>query len=182
MIGRRADIYALVKALVGADTVIWADQNAPRPALPYWTLRLSSRRSIGWDDHGQGVNGVGIATVDGIREETLSLQCIGVDALDKACAVRDALAKRTIQAAWYATGLAIFDRGNVLNVPYKLDNEQLEPRGALDLILRYAVTDTDDVGLIETVETSAEYAQPGTGTFLADENLDQTITAVYTGP
>lgn len=182
MIGRRADIYALVKALVGADTVIWADQNAPRPALPYWTLRLSSRRSIGWDDHGQGVDNAGTETIGGIREETLEVQCIGTDAFDKVCAVRDALAKRTVQAAWYATGLAIFDRGNVLNVPYKLDNDQLEPRGAMDLIMRYAVTDTDVVGAIETVEIAAEYAHPGTGTFLADENLDQTITAVYTGP
>lgn len=181
MNGRRADIYALVKALVGADTVIWADQNAPRPALPYWTLRLSSRRSIGWDDYGQGVDTLGTETIGGVREETLEVQCLGADAFDKVCAVRDALAKRTVQAAWYATGLAIFDRGNVLNVPYKMDNEQLEPRGVMDLILRYAVITTDVVGAIETVNTTGEYAQPGTGTFLADENLDQTISSVYTG-
>lgn len=181
MNGRRADIYARVKALAGAETVIWADQNSPRPALPYWTIKLASRRSIGWSDYGQGAP-AGIMTIGGVREETLMIQRMGTGSYDAVSAFRDALAKRTVQAAWYATGIAIFDRGQVLDVPFALDNAQLEPRATMDLFIRYAVTDTDDVGMIETVEIAAEYVPPENGTVLADENLDQTITAVYTGP
>jgi hypothetical protein len=107
---------------------------------------------------------------------------MGTGSYDAVSAFRDALAKRTVQAAWYATGIAIFDRGQVLDVPFALDNAQLEPRATMDLFIRYAVTDTDDVGMIETVEIAAEYVPPENGTVLADENLDQTITAVYTGP
>jgi len=180
MNGRRADIYARVKALAGADTVIWADQNAPRPALPYWTIKLASRRSIGWDEYGQGTDANGIQTYGGVREETLLIQRIGDGSYDAVSAFRDMLAKRTVQAAWYATGIAIFERGAVLDVPYPLDNAQLEPRATMDLFIRYAVTDTDDVGAIETVTTAAEYETPASSP-VADSNLDQTIIAVYTG-
>ena len=31
----KATLYTLVKALIGAETLVFADQNAPRPPLPY---------------------------------------------------------------------------------------------------------------------------------------------------
>lgn len=178
MDGRRADIYGLVKAMVGADTVIWADQNAPRPASPFWALKLATRRDMGWHEYSQGVSDAGVMTVKGQREEVLMVQRIGAGALDAACSFRDDLMKITARDAWFAKQLTIGDIGNMLDLPFVLDGGEIEPRAAVDITLRYAVRVSDTVGAIETVTTQATYANivPDGG-----EGLDQTITIVYTG-
>lgn len=181
MDGRRADIQARVAALVGGEVVIWADQNAPRPALPYWTLRLQTQASLGTPDYSQGVTAGGVQTVDGVREETLQVQRLGPGAFDRVAQLRDDLGRLSILAAWQAVGLAVFRTGDVQNAPFKLDGEQLEPRAALDLFLRYNARTLDTVGAIETVTTAAGYVTPASAP-AENADLDQIISVVYTGP
>ena len=75
----KADIYTLVKQLIGSEVLIFANQNAERPVLPYWTINISTRRSIGDDGFSQGVTDDGDQKVTGVREATVQIQRFGVD-------------------------------------------------------------------------------------------------------
>ena len=76
-INLKPNLYALVKALIGAETLVFADQNAPRPALPYWTIRVQVQRAVGRDYYSQGVTNDGDQQIDGVREATVQVQRIG---------------------------------------------------------------------------------------------------------
>ena len=163
-------LRTLVKALVDAEELIFADQNSPRPSLPYWTMRLSVQRKVGTDERGSGVTALGIQTVKGVREGTLQLQRYGADS-DLRCAdVRDSLSKQTVRDAWRVAKIAAYDVGDVLNVPYKLDNSQLEPGSRVDIFIRFGTSLNDDVSAIETVQTEVK--------FDSKPDLTETLTVV----
>lgn len=175
----KTTLYTLVKALVGAETLVFADQNAPRPPLPYWTLRLSAQRKVGDDAYSQGVDTNGDQLVSGVREITVQVQRFGPDSDVKCADLRDNLSRTTILEEWQRQKIALYDLGDVLNVPYKLDNSQLEPRSSVDLFVRFGTELLDRVGVIETVETSAGYVTNQTPGF--DEpnpDLAEVITVV----
>lgn len=175
----KATLYTLVKALIGAETLVFADQNAPRPPLPYWTLRLSAQRQVGKDSYSQGVDDNGDQLVSGVREITVQVQRIGTDS-DVSCAdLRDNLSRTTILEEWQRQKIALYDVGDVLNVPYKLDNSQLEPRASVDLFVRFGTELLDRVGVIDTVETSAGFVTNQTpGLNEADPDLAEVVTVV----
>ena len=175
----KATLYTLVKALIGAETLVFADQNAPRPPLPYWTIRLAAQRAVGEDAYSQGVDVNGDQLVSGVREITVQVQRFGLDS-DIACAdLRDNLSRTTVSEAWQLQKIALYDVGDVLNVPYKLDNSQLEPRASVDLFVRFGSKILDRVGAIEVVGITAGYETvdltPG---FDANPDLAQGITVV----
>lgn len=153
----KATLYTLLKALVGAETLVFADQNAPRPPLPYWTLRLSAQRKVGDDAYSQGVDTNGDQLVSGVREITVQVQRFGPDSDVKCADLRDNLSRTTVLEEWQRQKIALYDLGDVLNVPYKLDNSQLEPRSSVDLFVRFGTELLDRVGAIETVATTAGY-------------------------
>lgn len=178
----KTKLYTLLKAGIGSETVIWSDQNSPRPAFPFWTLRLQSFRSVGESDTGQGVSNAGAQAVQNVREATVAVQRFGMDS-DLACqGLKDTLTMTSVSDQWYVNKIALFDVGNVVNLTAKLDNSQLEPRAALDLFIRFnsIVTDTGaGVGAIETVEAVGEYGLlDSNGAFDAIEDLTHTVTIV----
>ena len=175
----KATIGALLKAVIGSETLIFADQNAPRPALPYWSMRIASRRAIGEDAYSQGVDANGDQKVSGVREVTVQVQRFGADS-DVVCAdLRDKLSRTTVIEAWQAEKFALLNVGDVLNIPYKLDNSQFEPRASLDLFVRFGTELLDRVGWIDTVETSAEYVTNQTlGFDDSNDDLTEVITVV----
>jgi hypothetical protein len=179
MINLKPDLYALVKALVGAETLVFADQNAPRPALPYWTIRVQVRRVVGGDYYSQGVTDDGDQQIDGVREATVQLQRIGADSDYKVAELRDNISKTTVLEQWQLKGLALYNTGDVQNIPFPLDKSQLEPRAALDLFIRFGSKILDRVGVIESVDIGAGYetvnSTPG---FDANADLAQNITIV----
>lgn len=175
----KATLYTLVKALIGAETLVFADQNAPRPPLPYWTIRLAAQRAVGEDAYSQGVDVNGDQLVSGVREITVQVQRFGPDS-DVACAdLRDNLSRTTVSETWQVQKIALYDVGDVLNVPYKLDNSQLEPRASVDLFVRFGTELLDRVSWIDTVEMSAGYVTNQTQGF-DDPNPDlaEVITVV----
>ena len=175
----KATLYTLVKALIGAETLVFADQNAPRPPLPYWTLRLAAQRAVGEDAYSQGADANGDQLISGVREITVQVQRFGPDS-DVACAdLRDNLSRTTVSETWQVQKIALYDVGDVLNVPYKLDNSQLEPRASVDLFVRFGTELLDRVGWIDTVEMDAGYVTNQTQGF-DDPNPDlaEVITVV----
>jgi hypothetical protein len=163
-------IYTLLKATIGAETLVFADQNAPRPPLPYWTMRLTVQRAIGSHPYSQGTTDLGDLTIMGTREATVMVQRYGDDSDTKCPDLRDEFSKTSIMESWQLAKIALYDIGDVKNIPFPLDKSQLEPRASLDLFVRFGTELIDRVGIIEQVDM--------TGTFDGNVELIQTVSVV----
>jgi hypothetical protein len=150
-------LYALLTPMLAGELLVFADQNAPRPALPYWTLNVSPRRHLGRDGYSQGVDDDGDQDVFGAREATAQVQRIGNDSDTYVQDLRDNLSKISVQEQWQVSGVSLFNTGDVLDVPFPMDNNHLEPRAVMDLFVRFGTKVIDRVGIIETVVADATY-------------------------
>jgi hypothetical protein len=157
MIDFKSDLYTLLKGVIGSETLIWADQNSPRPPFPYWTARVSVGRAIGEDSYGQGTNDNGDINIRGVREATVQLQRIGTDSDFHVGNFRDKLSKITVMEEFQKKDIALYDWQNVLNVPFQIDSTRYEPRATIDLFVRFATVLTDRVGFFENVEVNSTY-------------------------
>lgn len=168
----KGKLYTLVKASIGSETLVFSDQNSPRPALPYWTIRVQSIRRLGSEDYSQGVTNDGDQTITGAREATLAIQRFGPDS-DISCQnLVDTLQKTTVREAWQAQDISCYETGDVLNISTTLDKSIIEPRAAVDLFVRFGASFVDTVGAIETVVNTGQTDQA-----IDDENIDVVATA-----
>lgn len=147
-------LYTLLKTIIGAETVIWSDQNSPAPALPYWSMRIQSARKIGDGYYSQGVTDLGDQTILGVREATVAVQRFGADSDLKCQELVDNLQKTTVSEAFAKQKINCYETGDVLNVSQLMDKTIIEPRAAVDLFIRFGASITDNVGAIETVEVT----------------------------
>ena len=152
------DLMALIQPLAGG-TVIWMDQNAPRPALPYCAMKIMSVRQKN-RDHYSDVDDSGIQTVAGDREFTLNIQryqAYGVDGVTgKLQAIADKLRLISVIDKFKSKGLVAFNAAQVQDISALLDKTQIEKRASLDIFIRYRSVQTDDVGLIETANIQGQ--------------------------
>lgn len=157
------DIYAVIQPLVGG-TVIWMDQSAPRPALPYIGMKLMSRRRVK-KDHYDNPDDNGLQRVQGDREFTLAIQryqAYGPDSVTGILqSLSDKLLLQSVNDKFFAKGLVAFNVGPVQDISALLDKTQIEKRASLDIFIRYGVTQMDNVGIIDTV--NAEGRDNGVG-------------------
>ena len=149
-------LYTLIKAQVGSEELIFSDQNAPRPALPYWTMRVQSFRRLGSEFFGQGVDSLGVQDIFGTREATIAIQRYGEDSDLKCQELVDNLSKTTIREAWAAQKISCYETGDVLNISQLLDKSIIEPRAAVDLFIRFGGKIQDEAGAIESVEMAGD--------------------------
>lgn len=155
-------LYALLATLVPTgEVLVFANQNSPRPALPYWTLRTQGLKAVGQDETGQEVDVAGQLKVWGVRELTCTLQRIGTGADNAVADVRDLLSTVSVREAWMTEEVALFDAMDVQNVPFPMDDNHLEPRALFDFRVRFGTRLLDTVGIIETVNVAADYAVEG---------------------
>lgn len=130
---------------------IWADQNAHRPNKPYGTLKIIPGFSkIGATDNiTHKLDGV--FNVAGTREFTLSLNCYGDSALERANFVSSSIEKPTVIETFSAAGLVVVRVEQVNDLSKTMDNAY-ETRSQIDVRFRLKTIVEDDVGIIETVE------------------------------
>lgn len=148
-------LHTLISALAG-EVVIMADQNSPRPVLPYWTMRLNTQARLGRDSQSNNVDNNGIQIVRGVREATCQLQRYGANAFDICNDLRNNLSKQSELDKWQLAKVSVYNSSNVLNVPFKLNDLQFEPRATVDLFIRVGIELQDNVGVIETVTTTMQ--------------------------
>lgn len=163
----KSKLYTLIKAAIGSEALIFADQNSPRPAMPYWTMRVQSSRRLGSEHYSQGVTDDGDQTVTGVREATVAIQRFGPDS-DLSCqALVDTLQKTTVKETWQLQDISCYETGDVLNISTVLDKSVIEPRASVDLFVRFGAELLDRVGIIETVTTTGQTDQD-----IDDEDID----------
>lgn len=149
------DIYSLFSTLIGS-TVIFADQNKPRPALPYTAIKIGSMRYVN-QDHYSDADNLGIQTVKGDREFTLSIQNYGKN--DCVTFLNDVVGKLRLNTnidKFMAKKIVPFNTSAVLDISGLVDNTNIEKRASLDVFMRVKSTMTDNVGYISQANVEGD--------------------------
>lgn len=164
-----AAILAWFKASSGLSAVIWANQTAPQPALPYATLLIRPPARLAAQDDVQevyvGSNPAGQEVElrqKGVREISVSCQVFSA-AVRGAGTAREILAKAqtgletpSLRQALYQAGLSVVDEGAITDVSALVETKY-QSRAAMD-VLFYCVDEvTEKTGYIETVNYDATY-------------------------
>jgi hypothetical protein len=162
-------LHAWVSAALAFD-VIWADQNAPAPAIParggrYGTIRLTGPFGQGAElasatnlsnPAGQEIE----QTVSEQQEWSLSVQVYGANARAQLAGAKLKLQLPAALEALRAAGVAVVDVGDTQDVS-ALVGSQIETRALMDVRIRTVDSATERTGYIDRVGISS----PFTGKF-----------------
>ena len=129
---------------VTGKTAIMANQNAPRPALPYYTWSENTISKMG-EDYADAT------AVVGNRDFTVSIQGFGDGVLSGLEDLRTSLGKPSVQIALRAKNIIVVDSGAVTDLT-GLDDTKWVERSQCDFIFRTSAEVTTGDGIIETVE------------------------------
>lgn len=169
----KTDLFALYDPLI-TETVIWADGNSPRPALPYVAMKVMGIRRINGDHYSESIGVDGLQTVKGDREFTLNIQRFGTDSVEALDLLANKLRLTTNIEKFNTAKLPIVDAEDVVDVAALLDKAQIEPRASLDVFMRLKSSLTDQVGYIDTVEIETVYIRPD-GTDMPMETITVSV-------
>lgn len=142
-------IYDIVTSIAGM-TVIWRDQNAPRPTKPYMTLGFGTSNP---SDHPTR----GALTVDGKQDVTkwvtsvLQVMCYGSDSYMRLLDLSTRLGFTTVGDRCQAANIGLGRFVSLNNLPVAVDKSQYEDRSILELEVLWVNTLTDEPGRIEQV-------------------------------
>lgn len=151
-------IRPLIEELTGIRC-IWDYQNAPKPANPYISLRLSSERNIGTETR-RRKDGTGIVDVVSQKEATLSVNAFGPGTIDICNMLWTSLQRPTIVDRCFAAGMAFIRAEDAQDLTQLLDGRGWEERANIDLIVTYGRSVEDNPGWIETVFLEGELGEP----------------------
>lgn len=143
-------ICTLLQPILGG-TVIWADQSAPRPALPYTTLRLGVVTPIG-EPHYSDSDNSGVQTVLSVRESVLNVQRFGPGSVAALQTFTDKMQLNTNLDKFSVQAMSLFDMSPVTDIAELLNGISIEPRASVDVSIRWTSSQTDTVGVVQTVE------------------------------
>lgn len=163
-------LYNWLVSLSTGFSVQWADQNAPKPAARYLTLKMGSLIKVGVDIQGAIDEDTLAATLTGNREFILSIQSFGAGALQVLEDIRTQLDTMKAQETLRAGLLAIVDSLAVINLTGLYD-QQYKERGALDIRFRthsFLSTGDPSVSYIQAVELEVDTVDPGGNTSAED--------------
>lgn len=137
-------------------SVVYAQQNAPRPAKPYITLLVTpvTRKEHA---HISAPNSSGEAIIENEAEIVASVQCYGDNALSLLDSLRNTLEKQTVRDALRGAGTPYIRTLNGVSDLTEQVGTNYEPRAGVDLEFRAVITVTDTVGVIEEVHGTATH-------------------------
>lgn len=153
-----SDLYDLFSPIVGG-TLIFDDQNTPRPALPYSSMKYSSFKRVNFDRKSD-VDDSGNQTVAGDREFTLTIQryqASGNDVVRNLQTVVDKIQWQTNIDKFVNKGIVPFWNHPVMDISMLLDKTQIEKRATVDFLIRYRQKSVDNgVGIIDTANITGD--------------------------
>ena len=143
--------------------IIWVDQNGPRPANDFITLRIGDLVSLGAVDELRVTTNLAnpngseiVLEVNGLREFTLSIQAFNTATVSTSTSrevlskVQAALKLPSVRALLNAAGLGPFDMGSVKNISALLQTK-FEARAILETRFYVNETVSENTGYINTV-------------------------------
>ncbi len=143
-------LIAWVRLVLPAGREVIGWPTAPRPLLPYASIRIADIAPIGQDDRGAVDLGTGLQVIYGDRLVTVSVQAFGPGALDIVRALANSIWKRSVSAVLLASGLCPQQPGPINDLTKFLETES-EERAHVDMNFGIKDLDTDNVGVIEHV-------------------------------
>lgn len=157
----RRFLRGLIVAILGFDaqSVYWANQTAPKGALPVATLRLYSldREAMAED---RGIDADDKLLILSPQSAVLEVQIFDKNGEDPVSKLENLLMQietPTIVDQCYRAGVAFFDAEPVQDITGLLsDGKTYEPRAAVDLRLRYNRIVTDASGVVEEIRLQEE--------------------------
>jgi hypothetical protein len=150
--------------------VIYADQNGPRPSFPYAVLRLSDFVKTSKDEIRQINPARGIYEVGGERRLTAAVDYFGNNPIQEITKAYNSLEKRDIVELLITANLAVIDKNPIQNLTAVLETEY-EPHSFFDFFLGLTDNIEDDLGIIESVQTTGTYVGTSSGSSYVDTDL-----------
>ena len=133
----------------------YANQNKSRLTLPYATLRVSTRLTVGRDEHGEVDDG-GVMPSHGVREGTVMVNVYGGGAREYCDNLVNNIRKTTSRYLMRKERFVISNNAQVNDLTGLRDEANFEAMANVDLTFRYTGKYLDDVGLIETVDANGD--------------------------
>lgn len=142
----------IIMGVENAVSVIWMNENGPRPEFPYISLNFSTYEKIGNHADMYPVNDAGVLASYQIVEFVLSLQAYGDESIQILKDLQQSFDRWSVRQDLYANdGLCLFDvYGGVRDISAIIGSKE-EKRAMLDLRGRSYDSFKDKVGVIETV-------------------------------
>lgn len=172
------DTLQTVLADLSGVTVVWANQDAPRPARPYLTIAIISVVAHGSDEN-TNVDDNGKQTTIGVREASVTISCFEAEdepdprrAAGRLSVLRDTLRTPGARDALFAGGLSVLGDQTVLNVP-TVRGTKWQPQATLEMNIAFGTNVKTDMAWIETVMGEAgidAYGRTHTETYQAEVN------------
>jgi hypothetical protein len=139
----------------GLSRVILANQNAPRPTLPYLTILLTPFIAIG-DDYIYPPDVAGVRKIKGNREFTVTINAFGTNAINYLQLLINSLEKPSVLEYLRANGI-VFIRKLAINDVTALLETVYEERSICDIQFRLGENFTDNNSWIDQVELVENY-------------------------
>lgn len=158
------DFWDLFSMATTWQPLIYANQNAPKPPLPFVSMQLTATNPL--PVHRGDIDDFGDRDVSAHFPLTAQLQFYGEGCWEEA--TRTALMLRTVevQAKAESLNIGINSLNQIQDIPALLDGSFYEPRAVFTADVSYTFTVSEYTSFIETVQGT--YVLPG---------ADRTFTA-----
>lgn len=149
-------IYDWAAAQLSGVTIIWNDQNGPRPTPPFIALQILAMPKIGQADSTMA-DDTGQITRSWGEDVPMSIQGFGGATYEHLATLRSSLDRQAPLQALSANGIAVKDGdGPISDISETVDTDR-ERRWLFEPTFGIQQTLVDDVGYIETFEYTGGY-------------------------
>ena len=150
-------VYAWVSSIIDSNTVIFFNEDGPRPTLPYITINLFAFTKVGYAYHQFPIPDTGIKKIKYDEPFTVSLQGYGKNSQNLLQELKDSLQKDVVINALDSNGLAVLDENFPVNDISGLIDSTIEKRYSYDILMGFAQELSEEVGYIEDVDITKVY-------------------------
>ncbi len=154
-------IYDWASSII-AVSVIFADDNGPRPSLPYITINVTTTVKVGQANKEFPIPDTGIQKIRYNEDVSLSLNGYGVGANDQLQLLKDSLQKESVRDTLRVDGLVIRDDSTGITDISTLIDETIEKRWLFEIFMGFGQEITEDTSYIEDVDMTENYIPPRT--------------------
>jgi len=137
-------------------TVIFADENGPKPDSNYISLKINSYTMQGQRDYTAPDGITGIRTVRIDEDFVLSITSFGIGSQNELQKLKLSLQKESVIVSLATAGLAVRGEETINDISTLID-DVIEKRYIYEVTMGFAHSFTETSGVIETFEITSDY-------------------------